>query len=141
MYVSEQFERIVYCPLSTVQVAVHELFRDIVGRKYDAKTHRLAEPDLDYVRGLSEERFKMQKPLSNFNNVLMQLRKLCNHPYLVLNQMRHIPDELYFAQMVQLSGKLAVLSKILPHLLAVGSKVCDDTLLVNFWRQARSNTM
>jgi len=32
----------------------------------------------------------------SFNNVLMHLRKLCNHPFLVLEDMATIPDELYY---------------------------------------------
>ena len=32
----------------------------------------------------------------NYNNAVMQLRKLCNHPYLLLEEVKTIPDELYF---------------------------------------------
>jgi SNF2 family DNA or RNA helicase len=32
----------------------------------------------------------------NYNNVLMQLRKICNHPYLVLESVLTLPDDLYY---------------------------------------------
>jgi hypothetical protein len=63
------------------------------------------------------------RPLHRMNNLLMQLRKLCNHPYLVLEDVRGIPDSLYFAHEVQACGKLFVLDKLLAKLLSQGSKV------------------
>ena len=59
----------------------------------------------------------------NYNNVLMQLRKLCNHPYLLLEDVRTIPDELYYQYIVASSGKLAVLDGLLKELLPKGHKV------------------
>ena len=59
----------------------------------------------------------------NYNNMLMQLRKLCNHPYLVLEDVRTIPDSLYYDYLVRASGKLSVLDGILKTLLPKGHKV------------------
>ena len=64
-----------------------------------------------------------RKPLSGLNNLLMQLRKLCNHPYLVLEDMQTIPDSLYYEHLLVSSGKLFVLDRLLTLLLAQGSKV------------------
>lgn len=71
-----------------------------------------------------------KKPLLNLNNMLMQLRKLCNHPYLVLEDIQTIPDDLYYQYLIASSGKLFVLDKILHKLLAAGSKVsyCNKIL-------------
>jgi hypothetical protein len=59
----------------------------------------------------------------NSNNTLMQLRKICNHPYLTLEDCRSIPDELYHRHLISASGKLAVLSSLLGHLIPRGHKV------------------
>jgi SNF2 family DNA or RNA helicase len=53
----------------------------------------------------------------NYNNLVMQLRKLCNHPYLVLEDVQTIPDSLYFRDLVCSSGKLVVLDQLLDQLL------------------------
>lgn len=53
----------------------------------------------------------------NYNNLVMQLRKLCNHPFLVLEDVRSIPDELYFRDLLAASGKLVVLDRLLDELL------------------------
>ena len=59
----------------------------------------------------------------NFNNVLMHLRKLCNHPYLLLEDMATIPDELYFRYLVNASGKMCVLERLVRKLIPAGHKV------------------
>ena len=59
----------------------------------------------------------------NFNNVLMHLRKLCNHPYLLLEDMATIPDELYFRYLVSASGKMCVLERLVRTLLPMGHKI------------------
>jgi SNF2 family DNA or RNA helicase len=64
-----------------------------------------------------------KKALTNVNNLLMQLRKLCNHPFLVLEDVHTIPDAMYYEQLVSASGKLFVIDKLLTKLLRDGSKV------------------
>lgn len=66
---------------------------------------------------------------------MMQLRKCCNHPFLIdgseeqiISEMRpHFSgksdEELQFLALVQSSGKLVLLDKLLPKLRADGHKV------------------
>ena len=51
------------------------------------------------------------------NNVLMQLRKVCNHPYLFLNEW-YADDDL-----IRASGKFELLDRMLPKLKAGGHRV------------------
>jgi chromodomain-helicase-DNA-binding protein 7 len=82
----------------------------------------------------------------NLINVVMQLRKVCNHPYMIpvccfLSSVRFIPKfhllqgveekesvvaktpEEYYKVFIQSAGKLALLDKLLPKLHARGNKV------------------
>lgn len=54
---------------------------------------------------------------SGLNNVIMQLRKICNHPYLFLN------DFLIDDDLVRASGKFELLDRMLPKLKAAGHRV------------------
>jgi hypothetical protein len=70
----------------------------------------------------------------NSNNAVMQLRKICNHPYLTLEDCRSIPDELYHRHLISSSGKLAVLSSLLDHLIPNDHKVlifCQMTSMLD----------
>lgn len=67
----------------------------------------------------------------NYNNVLMQLRKLCNHPYLLLEDIKTIPDELYYEHLVASSGKLSLLHGLLNNLIPKGHKVSHMMLYCN----------
>lgn len=94
------------CPLSQLQVELHNIFRRVVDAQESSDGKSIG-----------------RRAMFNFNNLLMQLRKTCNHPYLVLEDVRTIPDDLYDAHLVETSGKLFVLEKLLSHLLFNGSKV------------------
>ena len=65
-----------------------------------------------------------QLRVSGLNNVEMQLRKVCNHPYLHYNEdqyaeaQRHHPEHIWRA-----SGKFELLHRILPKLQALGHRV------------------
>ncbi len=59
----------------------------------------------------------------SFNNVLMHLRKLCNHPYLLLEDMCSIPDDLYYRYLVSASGKMCVLERLVQSLIPEGRKI------------------
>lgn len=59
----------------------------------------------------------------SLGNVVMQLRKVCNHPYLVLEDCKSIPDELYDNFLISSSGKLLVLSGLLDVLIPQKHKV------------------
>ena len=54
----------------------------------------------------------------HLSNLVMQLRKCCNHPYL-LNQLDHLEA----AQVIRSSGKFELLDRMLPKLRATGHKV------------------
>jgi len=109
-------EKIVYCPLSGLQREIYSLFR--AGVEENANNGNNAD-DSPFVDTIGANR----KSLSGLNNLLMQLRKLCNHPYLVLEDMQTIPDSLYYEHLLVSSGKLFVLDRLLTQLLAQGSKV------------------
>jgi hypothetical protein len=51
-----------------------------------------------------------------YHNILMQLRKICNHSYLFLEDIQTIPDEIYFKHLLESSGKLFVLDKLMDSL-------------------------
>ena len=114
-----QIERVVYCQLSALQLKVHELLKLAV-EEYDRD--RIGSSD-GYDRSTLCDLCFGGKSLLTINNLLMQLRKLCNHPFLVLEDIRPIPDALYFDDLVTSSGKLFVLDKVLSNLLESGSKV------------------
>lgn len=57
------------------------------------------------------------------SNLLMELRKTCNHPYLVLEDIKSIPDDMYFEYLISSSGKMELLSQLLDELIPQGHKV------------------
>lgn len=57
-------------------------------------------------------------PTRGLNNVVMQLRKVCNHPYLFSPEGYHINENL-----IRSSGKFALLDEMLPKLKAAGHRV------------------
>lgn len=59
----------------------------------------------------------------SMSKTMMAARKLCNHPFLLMEDLVSIPDDLYFAHVLAASGKCVVLDKVLRHLMAKGSKV------------------
>jgi SNF2 family DNA or RNA helicase len=56
-------------------------------------------------------------PNAGVNNIIMQLRKACNHPYLFLN------DWLIDEDIVRVSGKFELLDRMLPKLKAAGHRI------------------
>ncbi len=67
-------------------------------------------------------------------NVMMELRKCCNHPYLVKGveervvaeippEQLPVTDEMLHRKLVESSGKLVLLDKLLPRLFSEGHKV------------------
>ena len=59
----------------------------------------------------------------SYNNIFMQLRKLCNHPFLLLEEIKDISDEMYFKYLISSSGKFTVLRHLLSKLVAQGRKI------------------
>lgn len=111
-----QVEKVIYCPLSGLQREIYRLFRARAEAQH-------TDPLSDSVQDSRETYSSQKKSLNTTNNLLMQLRKLCNHPFLVLEDMQTIPDDLYYDRLIGASGKLFVLDKLLTKLLGQGSKV------------------
>ena len=84
-----------------------------------------------YYRALYEKNIhflhkKVKKPLDgpSINNLSMQLRKCCNHPYLLRGvEEIHTSREAEADALVKSSGKLILLDKLLPKLKAGGHRV------------------
>jgi chromodomain-helicase-DNA-binding protein 7 len=66
-------------------------------------------------------------------NIMMELRKCCNHPYLVkgvedrvlseLSDEEKLDDNVIFRKLIETSGKFVLLDKLLPRLYSQGHKV------------------
>ncbi|XP_075701736.1 chromodomain-helicase-DNA-binding protein 6 isoform X2 [Rhinoderma darwinii] len=93
-----------------------------------------------YYRAILEKNFTFlakganQHNMPNLINTMMELRKCCNHPYLIngaeekiLEDFRktHCPDasDFQLQAMIQAAGKLVLIDKLLPKLIAGGHKV------------------
>lgn len=62
---------------------------------------------------------------ANLQNALMQLRKICNHPFVF----REVDEDFSVGStidegIVRTSGKFELLDRILPKLFGTGHKVC-----------------
>ena len=92
----EKVEKVIRCELSSWQ---KELYKQI--------SHKIAgeaASSKNFNRGL--------------NNVVMQLRKVCNHPYLFSKDGYHINEDI-----IRTSGKLELLDRMLPKLKAAGHRI------------------
>ncbi|XP_029139800.1 chromodomain-helicase-DNA-binding protein 8 [Protobothrops mucrosquamatus] len=94
-----------------------------------------------YYRAILEKNFNFlskgagHSNMPNLLNTMMELRKCCNHPYLIngaeekiLTEFRdschhHVPHDFPLQAMVRSSGKLVLIDKLLPKLKAGGHKV------------------
>lgn len=93
----EKVEKVLRCELSSWQ---KELYKQISAK---------AVADANGI---------MQVQSRGLNNVVMQLRKVCNHPYLFSPEGYTIND-----RMIQSSGKMVLLDQMLPKLKAAGHRV------------------
>lgn len=96
----EKVEKVLRCDLSSWQ---KELYRQI-SKKVVAESNLLGDADTAPSRG--------------FNNIIMQLRKVCNHPFLFSPDGYHLDDVI-----IRSSGKLALLDQMLPKLKAAGHRI------------------
>ncbi|MEQ2276320.1 choline dehydrogenase 6, partial [Xenotaenia resolanae] len=93
-----------------------------------------------YYRAILEKNFSFlskganQHNMPNLINTMMELRKCCNHPYLITGAEEkilesfkkcHSPDspDFQLQAMIQAAGKLVLIDKLLPKLLSGGHKV------------------
>ena len=100
----EKVEKILRCDLSSWQ---KELYKQI-SKKVVEENNLLADNSLQ----------QSQPAQRGLNNVVMQLRKVCNHPYLFAQQGYQIDEEI-----IRSSGKIALLDNMLPKLRAGGHRV------------------
>jgi hypothetical protein len=109
---------------------LHELLRPFMLRRVKAavmgqlptKVEKVLKCELSsyqrrLYRDLASKALRSRVPGISMNNVMMHLRKCCNHPYLF--QDRYTVDE----AMVRASGKLELLDRLLPKLKAAGHRV------------------
>ena len=90
----------------------------------------------------AQQDYRKPQKRQNLQNALMQLRKICNHPYVF----REVDEDFTVGnttdeQIIRVAGKFELLDRILPKLFKTGHKVCDtmdnwDTcrLKVNYFR-------
>ncbi|KAJ8259214.1 hypothetical protein COCON_G00182260 [Conger conger] len=119
--------------------------KDDVEKNLAPKEETIIEVELTnmqkkYYRAILEKNFSFlakganQHNMPNLINTMMELRKCCNHPYLItgaeekiLESFRktHSPDSWDFQlqAMIQAAGKLVLIDKLLPKLIAGGHKV------------------
>ncbi|XP_051227597.1 uncharacterized protein [Lolium perenne] len=82
-----------------------------------------------YINILEKNYSKLNRDIQcgkkiSLNNVLMELRKCCNHPYLFPGQeVNQLAGEDVFLSLVSASGKLQLLQKLLPKLKERGNRV------------------
>jgi SNF2 family DNA or RNA helicase len=95
----EKIEKVLRCDLSSWQ---KELYKQISSKAV-----------VDHGLGFGES----QVPSRGLNNVVMQLRKVCNHPFLFSPEGYHVNDE-----MIRASGKFALLDQMLPKLKLAGHR-------------------
>jgi ATP-dependent helicase STH1/SNF2 len=60
-------------------------------------------------------------------NLMMQLRKICNHPYLFLNETEDLAEDLIW----RVSGKFELIDRILPKLKATNHRVLIFTQMTH----------
>ena len=75
-------------------------------------------------------RFNSRKTggVKGLSNELMQLRKICQHPFLFESVEDKInPASLIDDKLIRTSGKIELLSRILPKFFATGHRVCTAT--------------
>ncbi|XP_060775157.1 chromodomain-helicase-DNA-binding protein 6 isoform X5 [Neoarius graeffei] len=119
--------------------------KDDVEKNLAPKEETIIEVELTniqkkYYRAILEKNFSFlskganQHNMPNLINTMMELRKCCNHPYLItgaeekiLDSFRktHSPDapDFQLQAMIQAAGKLVLIDKLLPKLIAGGHKV------------------
>ncbi|XP_038153467.1 chromodomain-helicase-DNA-binding protein 6 isoform X3 [Cyprinodon tularosa] len=119
--------------------------KDDVEKNLAPKEETIVEVELTniqkkYYRAILEKNFSFlskganQHNMPNLINTMMELRKCCNHPYLITGaeekilesfKKSHSPDSPAFQlqAMIQAAGKLVLIDKLLPKLLSGGHKV------------------
>ncbi len=123
----------------TIRPYILRRLKEDVEKSVPPKEETLIEVELtvlqkQYYRALYEKNLKFlhrnkARPLDgpSINNVAMQLRKCCNHPFLLTGVETEVkmqnPNSDDIESMVNSSGKFVLLDKLLPRLQADGHRV------------------
>ena len=110
---SEKVEKIIRCGLSGFQ---KKIYNAIHSRSVAGKLKDTAADDAENY-GVEGQAGTNNGKSSGLNNAIMQLRKVCNHPYLFLSEW-YMDDDL-----VRCSGKFELLDRMLPKLQKAGHRV------------------
>ena len=124
-------EKMIFCPISRLQIKlINELKDYVTSEKQALQSARGSRSEVDKLRGYGEmiydvnnidhpfhkgKQFKnaTKRLHLNYNNMVMQLRKICNHPYLMLEDIKPIDDDLFFRDLISSSGKFCMLERLL----------------------------
>lgn len=104
---------------------LHKVLRPFLLRREKIQVANEVPPKLEEIlwcplSGLQQYLYKELESNENSGpNVLMQLRKVCNHPFLFSTEMQYPSDE----SIVRVCGKFVMLDSILPKLRAAGHRV------------------
>jgi ATP-dependent helicase STH1/SNF2 len=101
----EKVEKVLRCELSSWQ---KELYKQISVKAVESNQAFFSD---SFVQ-------QAQTPSRGLNNIVMQLRKVCNHPMLFTPEGYQINE-----QLIRSSGKVALLDQMLPKLKAAGHRV------------------
>ena len=107
----KKVETTVFCPLSMCQLY---WYKGLVVK--DLSLLANMEKAVENGAAPAQSTFKV------LNNLVMQLRKVCNHPY-TFPEAEPNPDETTVKELLETSGKLAVLDKLLLKLFENGHRV------------------
>jgi ATP-dependent helicase STH1/SNF2 len=90
----------------------------------------MAAPHLDtFLTRYAPSLYRKTGGVKGLSNELMQLRKICQHPFLFDSVEDKInPAGLIDEKLVRTSGKIELLSRILPKFFATGHRVCVTAL-------------
>ncbi|KAH7649832.1 brahma like with a HSA domain [Cryptosporidium bovis] len=104
---------------------LHKVLRPFLLRREKIQVANEVPPKLEEIlwcplSGLQQHLYKELESNENSGpNVLMQLRKVCNHPFLFSTELQYPSDE----SIVRVCGKFVMLDSILPKLRAAGHRV------------------
>lgn len=123
-YTCIQVIRVIKCPLTPLQQELTQILRQMVRRKVNMNQQQ-QQRQASLPRSLTQlklDAFDDDESLSSvrLGKAFILLRKLCNHPFLALDEFMHVEDT---TRLLTVSGKLLVLHAILQPLLQQGSKV------------------
>ncbi|KAI9227477.1 MAG: SNF2 family N-terminal domain-containing protein [Piptocephalis tieghemiana] len=119
-------EYVLYAPVTPAQRELYDAIvrRDIRGwlEKKNSTTTSSSSSSTDNEPGKVDPRFKGLR----LQNVFMQLRKACNHPWLFEVEYPEVEKSLAkgaLPQVVALSGKMRLLDQLVPRLFEAGHKI------------------